>query len=249
MNSMNQIPSKNKGGKSIQTSSINSHPSTEHFRRNTWTWARQRVEFNDEQREILARQGLLPAQVDQLENTLPLIRERLIRPIPVASVREELSKLKKELTSVYKRICLNMPKSRAGGEALARLYQAQVLNAKSPHEMVTLQDLLKMANDLVECAIARIPKSRGRIVRSSPNLKGPGEIITLISRALQAAHATDRRGSANKLSVPPLDIRIGHNRPFLTISGIVSDTTGGWSVDEAIKAYRYNLKQITGPRS
>jgi hypothetical protein len=203
-----------------------------------------RVRFNKKQRDELRYQGLCAAQVNQLENALPLIRERLIRPIPVASVREELSKLKKALARVDDKIRLKMPKSRAGGEALTRLYLAQMLKAQNPHEMVTLQDLLKRANDLVNSAIAGIPKSRGRFRRSSPKLKGSGELISLISRALRWEHGADGHRPANKLFAPPLDIRIGHNRRFLTISGIVSNTTGGWSVEEAIKAFRYNLKQI-----
>jgi hypothetical protein len=202
-----------------------------------------RATFDDGQRAVLKNLGLVPAQLEQLENALPRIRERLRRPIPIRSVREELCKLKNALARVDERIRLKMPKRSAGGEALARLYQAQAQKAQNPHEMVTLQILLKTANDLVDCAIAGLPKSRGRIRRSSPALKGSGELITLIVGALQAGQAAHCRGPANKQSAPPL-IRIGPNKRFVTIAGTVSAITGEWSVDEAIRAYRSNTKKI-----
>lgn len=237
---------KNKGEKTIQTSSINPRPSSERARRDTLTvaWAKQRVEFTVEQQKILERQGLSRAQVNQLQIALPRIRERLVRPLPIASVREELRKLKKALSRVENRMRVKMPKSRAGAEALTRLYQSQSIRARTPNEMVTLQDLLRTANDLVDYAIAGTPRSRGRIARSSPKLKGSGELITLISRALQSDHAEDHYGRANSRSVPARNIRIGHNSQFSCVAGIVSEVTGNWSVEEAIKAYRYNLKQL-----
>lgn len=225
----------------------NSQPSAERSGRGryTWAWARKTITFDAGQRRILKNQGWFPEQVAELEKALHLIRERMIPPIPIACVRGELLQLKKVLTRLEKKF-LEMPKSSAGregqGEALARLYQAAVQKAVDPHEVVTLENLITAANVLVDCAIAGLPKSRGKRQRSSPLLNGSGELITPIVRALHTGHAAHYRGLA---SVPKFDIRIARNNTrFLDIVGIVSSASGDWSVDEAIKAYRYNMKKI-----
>lgn len=230
----------------MQKNSITSQPNAKRIRRDTqWAWARTRVAFDKGQRAILGNQRLFPDQIEQLEHSLPVIRERIVSPIPIKSVREELSKLKRALNRADE-ICLEMPKRHsAGGEALSRLYQAAVQRNPLEVEVVTLQDLLKTANNLVECAIAGLPKSRGRRQRSSPLLNGSGELITPIVRALHTGHAAHYRRLANKQSVPKFDIRVARNNTrFSTIVGIVSDATGEWNVDEAIRAYLKNMEII-----
>jgi hypothetical protein len=200
------------------------------------------MRFEKVQRKALENLGLYPAQIKQLEIAVPVIKQRL-RPTPVKTVRTELCKLKKAITSVEKK-CLRMQSRPGGGEALTRVHLAALMKAQNPHEAVTLRSLLETAHDIVESAISGLPKSRGRIGRSSPMLKGPGELITLIFGALQTGYAAHCHALAQPQSVPPFAIRIGLNRRFSTIAGIVADVTGGWNVEEAIKSHRYNMKKM-----
>jgi len=206
------------------------------------------VKFNDDQRDELKKAGLFPPQVENLERMLPVIKERLKRPISSSSVREKLLSLKKSLIQVGDRMRA-MPKSRAGGEALARLHQAGVQKAQNPHEMATLEALLKAANEVLNCAIAGVPKNRGKIGRSSPKLSGSGELITLIFGALQRGYVEYVDGSADMHLVPKFNIRVGHNKTFKTIAHIMFQAAGKVeatgkevSFGDAVKAYSRNMK-------
>jgi hypothetical protein len=208
--------------------------------------SQRKFTFNDGQQADLLNQGLFLTQIKQLEKVVPAIRERRKKPIPSSRVKEELLKLKKALTVIEK-----MPQRPAGSEALTRLSHAQMLTqmpTQNPRQTVTLQIFLEAANAtkaLVDDAISGLPKYRGRIQRSSPRLNGSGEIITLIVGALQRGHAEHCRDLVDRKHLPAFDIQAKrHNNRFTCIVGIVSDVTGGWSLDEAIRAYQNNLKLI-----
>jgi hypothetical protein len=190
--------------------------------------------FTAAQREILVKiAGLYPEQVTRLQLFLQSIVSREQRQIPRSEVREKLKDLQRALAHVEKRYMkLAMPSSVVSGTASAALYLAiDTLG----HERDALLDSLATATEIVACALDAMPPARPRKFPHS-------DYVRLILKALQLGHV--EHFQRLRQSVPSFDIRVSRKRkPFPEVAGVVSDATGGWSVDDAIRAW---LKESRG---
>jgi hypothetical protein len=194
-----------------------------------------RCAFTDEQRQELL--GLVyPEQLKRLEAyALPSISWRQTRPPGMRAVRERLTELAKTLGCV-ENIYVRMSTSKipAAQEASARLLSASDNLLTDPDR---LGESLETASTIVNHALECLPPTR----RSTR--KNSAEFVRLILKALQLGHAEHFHcaGYGDTPSIepmPPFLIRVGRKRkPFADVVRIVSEATGEWSSDDAIKSY------------
>jgi hypothetical protein len=150
-------------------------------------------------------------------------------------VRDKLTELLKPLRKAEKLyVRLSATKSRPAGEARERLYLAQdALQV----DMDLLHDSLEGATNIVNRALDDLPKTRRSSSRNST------EFVRLMLKALQGGHGEHFANQGKPM--PGFDIRVARKaKPFPQIAEIVSEATGGWSVDDAIRAY---LKKSNNP--
>lgn len=195
--------------------------------------------FTAVQRCALLSLGIYPEQVHRLEIlALPSIFSRTIRPAPMQDVRDKLAKLAAALAEVERLYVRISSTPGASCEALWRLYQAQTdLGFTALEQIDTLHDSLETATGIVNRALEDLPQVQRTGKRNS------AEFVRLIYRALQLGHAEhfDCAGFGDeraKEPMPPFLIRVTRKRkPFPQVAEIVSESTGGWSVDDAIRRY------------
>jgi hypothetical protein len=192
--------------------------------------------FTAEQRKELRELGLFPEQVRRLEAySLQSISWRQTRPPRMQDVRErltDLAKVVKRAERAYVRISTS--KIAASQEANVRLLSAaEELLADSDK----LGASLEAATNIVNEALEYLPPTR----RSTR--KNSAHFVTLIVKALELGHVEHFRctgygeGPSDE-RMPPFLIRVARKKkPFPGIARIVSDASGGWSCEDAIRAY------------
>lgn len=182
---------------------------------------------------LIATCGLYPEQVNRLQLLLQSITSREQRQTPRSEVREKLSDLQLALTRVERLYMkLAMPSSVASGTASAALCLA---TDALGHDQDALHDSLATATEIVARALDDMPPARPRNFPHS-------DYVRLIRNALMLGHAEHFQRLSQPIS--SFDIRVSRKRkPFPEIVDVVSVTTGGWSVDDAIRAW---LKESRG---
>ncbi|MGA7540615.1 MAG: hypothetical protein WBW93_17800 [Steroidobacteraceae bacterium] len=196
-----------------------------------------RRKFTAEQRDELFKLGLYREQVRHLEShALQSISWRLVSPPRMQDVRDKLTELQKALERVEKLyIRVSTPASQAAGEALNRLYLAQ--QELGYTNLDTLPDSLETATTIVERALKDLPPARRSTRQDSATF------VRLILKALQLGHAEhfDCSGygdAPSKEPMPPFLIRVTRKKPpFPHVVQVVSEASGAWSVDDAIRRY------------
>jgi hypothetical protein len=143
-------------------------------------------------------------------------------------VREKLRDLVKPLRRAEK-LYVRMSTSRilASAEARERLYLAQDTLKVG---LDSLHDSLECASKIVNRALEDLPKSRRSTQRNS------AEFVRLIHKALAGGHAEHFVSQGKPM--PPFLITVARKKkPFPEIARIVSEASGAWGVDDAIRAY------------
>lgn len=184
--------------------------------------------FTAEQRKELLELELYPEQVHRLELYLPSFGWRCAAGSRMQDVRDKLTEMAsplRQLKRLYLR--MSMSKNPASQETSSRLYLAQeTLRAG----MDTLHDSLEAATNIVNRALEDLPRTRRSTRRNSR------EFVRMILKALQGGHAEHFVNKGQPM--PPFLIRVTRRRkPFPDIARIVSEASGGWSSDDAIRAY------------
>lgn len=200
------------------------------------------VTFTVEQRQELLGLGLFPEQVEVLENdALQSISWRQ-RPAPrMADVRETLAEFAEALGRVEQLdgqiYMLGTP---ARVEAASRIDMAQEalgLDSLQPNDWDKFHDSLKLATKIVQRALKDLPNAQRRWRLDYPLF------MRRIMGALERGHAEHfnciSRGDAPSIEpMPAFRIRVARKRPpFPRVAEIVAEASGGWSVDDAIRAY------------
>jgi hypothetical protein len=202
-----------------------------------------RRSFTDDQRRNLLQLGLFAEQVTRLEsNTLQSIAWRMVRPPHMQDVREKLVDLTKALNRVerlYKR--LSTTATAASAEVRSRLYMAQEalgFNPLMPEERDKLDDSLESATNIVRRALQDLPQVPRSTRRNSV------QFVRLILEALHLGHVEHFRCSGygdtprEPEHMPQFLIEVARKeRPFPQVAEIVAEASGGWSADDAIRAY------------
>jgi hypothetical protein len=198
-----------------------------------------RPAFSAEQQRELLKLGLYREQVLRLQITLSSISWRCAPTVRMQDVREKLTDFAKALGRV-ETLYVRMSTSRTPGsaEAASRLNLAEDAMAqlrrrhRQPGEDI-LHDSLETATDIVNYALDNLPRARRSTRRDS------AEFIRLIVNALHAGHGEHfvNHGGA----MPGFTIEVSRKKaPFPDIARITSEASGGWSSDDAIRAF---LKQ------
>jgi hypothetical protein len=195
-----------------------------------------RHSFTDDQRKELLNLGLHPEQLRRLEtHALQSISWRQTRAPRMWDVRDKLTDLAKSLERVEKiYIRMSTSKLAASKEASARLQSAadDVFG-----DADKLGDSLEAASEIANRALGLLSRTRRSTRRNTVYF------LRLILNALAFGHSEHFACSGYgdtpfKEPMPPFLIRIARKkRPFPHIARIVSEATGGWSVDDAIKVY------------
>jgi hypothetical protein len=184
--------------------------------------------FTEEQQKDLLALGLHPEQVQRLKLTLPSIGWRCARGPGMQDVRDKLSDLVKPLRRAEKLyVRLSTSRILASAEARERLYLAQETLKVG---LDALHDSLESASKIVNRALDDLPRTRRSTRRNT------AEFVRLIHKALAGGHAEHfvNRGKP----MPPFLITVTRKRkPFPEIARMVSEASGGWGVDDAIRAY------------
>jgi hypothetical protein len=195
--------------------------------------------FSAEQQRELLKLGLYREQVRRLQITLSSISWRCAPTVRMQDVREKLTDFAKALGRV-ETLYVRMSTSRALGsaEAATRLNLAEDAMAqlrgrhRQPGEDI-LHDSLETASDIVKYALNNLPRTRRSTRRDS------AEFIRLIVKALHAGHGENF--VSQEKPMPGFTIEVSRKKaPFSDIARITSEASGGWSSDDAIRAY---LKQ------
>jgi predicted DNA-binding protein len=192
--------------------------------------------FTDQQRNELLSLGLYPEQVQRLGQYLPSLGWRCASGPRMQEVRDRLSDLAKAMGRVEK-LYLRMSVSRntANQESCSRLYLAQEALKVGQD---ALEESLEAATNIVSRALDDLPRTRRSTRRDS------AEFVRLIFKALAGGHADHflNRGEP----VPAFLIRVARKKkPFPEIARVVSEATGHWSYDDAIRAYLKPRPRIT----
>jgi hypothetical protein len=191
--------------------------------------------FTADQRQGLLNLGLYQEQTEVLDETLTTICSLLARGGRIGDVRGRIHDLAKALNRA-KSLFKSISSSRIDGapEAYSRLLIAE-------HDLRVgtgaLARSIEEANRIADYARANFPL---RIFR----IRGPTAFcVHKILWALQIGHCEhfSNRGEP----VPPFGIRVTRKRaPFPDIVRIVSEASGGWSADDAIRAYPRWLRDV-----
>jgi hypothetical protein len=149
---------------------------------------------------------------------------------------ETLRKAQKRVEKLYER--LSTPASAASGEAMNRLYLSQEALG---HPLDSLHDSLETASSIVDRALVDLPR-----VRRSTRLNSV-DVVLLILKALGLGHAehfVNRREP-----MPAFLITVTRKKkPFPQVAQIVSEASGGWSVEDAIRAYQAKSRGELAPQ-
>jgi hypothetical protein len=201
---------------------------------------RARCMFTADQRQELRRLDLFPEQIKQLEKeALPAISWRLRPPPRMADVRETLAGFLEALDRVEQLyVKMYMLGTRARVEAASRLDLAQEALGFDPtsHDgMDKLHDSLETATKIVRRALQDLPKIQRRTRLNS------AQFVRKILGALHRGHAEhfDCSGYGDAPSRQPMKpflIKVARKKPpFPQIVEIVSEASGGWSAEDAIR--------------
>jgi hypothetical protein len=198
-----------------------------------------RPAFSDEQQRELLKLGMYFEQILRLQVTLSSVAWRCAPTVRMQDVREKLTDFAKALRRV-ETLYVRMSTSRNFGnaEAAARLNLAEDETAqlrgrhRQPGEDI-LHDSLETASDIASYALKNLPRTRRSTRRNS------AEFIGLIVNALQGGHGEHFVNQGEPM--PGFTIEVSRKKaPFPDIVRITSEASGGWSSDDAIRAY---LKQ------
>lgn len=167
--------------------------------------------FIDEQRETLRSRGLDDAQIDRLEALLPALCAPPARP-RMQDVRDQLDDLAKAAERLQKRYArLNRSREPASDQARTRLQFAQEQLGYT--DWSTLERSIDTVARITAAARAGTSGDRRRSSYRNPI----GQILAALAPA--AFEVTRKK------------------QPFLGIAQIVSEASGGWSVDDEIRAF------------
>lgn len=187
-----------------------------------------RWKFTAEQREELLKLGLYPEQVHRLELYLPSIGWRCAPGPRMQDVREKLKEMAKPLGRIeklYLRMCTS--KNPASQEASTRLYLAQ---EELSVGIDMLHDSLEAATNIVNLALKNLAPERRSTRRNSV------EFVRMILKALHGGHGEHFSNKGKPMPAFAIDVA-RKRKPFPDIARIMSEASGGWSSDEAIRAY------------
>ena len=199
-----------------------------------------RPKFTVEQRSELLSLPIYPEQVHRLETyALSSISWRLVRPPRMRDVREKLEHLATALERVERLYVRISTSAGASAEASSRLYLAQeALGFSHRNQVDTLHDSLETATKIVNRALADVPKKR-RTTRQNST-----EFVQRILDALMLGHVDHFRCSGfgdtplEPAPMPGFLITVARKAGlFPEVARIVSEASGGWSSDDAIRAY------------
>jgi hypothetical protein len=195
----------------------------------------ERPQFTEDQRRELLKLGLFREQVQRLETLALLsISWRQRRAPRMQDVRDKLSELATRLTLIEKAyVRMSTSKRGACQEASARLQSAAYDLLADADK---LAESLETATNIVARALELLDRGR-RSTRLNTE-----EFVRLIYDALSGGHGEH----FVKNGQPILAFLIRPSRkkkPFPDVVRIVSEASGGWSPDDAIRAY---LKQRRG---
>jgi hypothetical protein len=181
----------------------------------------------DQQRELL-KLGLYPEQVHRLGLYLPSIGWRCAPGPRMQDVRDKLTELAKLLERTRKLyVRMFTSKILSSQEASSRLYLAQ---EELNREIDAFQDSLETSSTIVDHALSSLLP-----VRRSTR-KNTAQFVSFIVKALQAGHG-EHFVNLNE-PMPPFLIEVARKKqPFPEIARIVSEASGGWGFDDAIRAY------------
>jgi hypothetical protein len=205
---------------------------------------RARRTFTAGQRQELLGLGIYPEQVRRLESdALERIYWRQAPPPRMQDVRDRLRDLAKPLNRLEKLyVRMSMSKIAASQEVSARL---QTVSDDLFGDADKLGESLETATSIVNRALELLSPARRSTRKNSPHF------VRLILHALQLGH-TERFDCAgygdtpSKEPMPPFLIQVGRKRkPFCDVVRVLSEASGGWSADDAIRAY---LKTKPGGR-
>jgi hypothetical protein len=195
-----------------------------------------RHQFTDEQRQELIDLDLYPEQLQRLETSaLQSISWRQTPAPRMQDVRDRLTDLEKALKraeTLY--IRMSTSKGGASQEANARLQSAADDLFADADE---LGESLETAAGIVNRALEWLSPARRSTRRDT------AYFVRLILHALEVGHSDhfDCRGfgdTAVQAILPPFLIRVARKKkPFADVVRIVSNASGGWSADDAIRAY------------
>jgi hypothetical protein len=194
-----------------------------------------RRSFTDDQRRELLGLGLYPEQVQRLEtHALQSISWRQARAPRMQDVRDKLTDLAKSLERVEKiYVRMSTSKLAASKEASARLQSAADDVCGDADK---LGESLETASKIANRALEWLSRTRRSTRRNT------AYFVRLILHALALGHSdhfacTGYGDTPFKEPMPPFLIRIARKkRPFPDIARIVSEATGCWGADDAIKA-------------
>ena len=169
------------------------------------------LEFTGEQRKELRRRRLDEARIGRLEALLPALKSPRPRP-RMQDVRDQLDDLAKAARLLQKRYArLNASKTPASEEVRTRLQFAQECLGHS--DWSTLALCIDTAVRIATEARDGVSGDTRRGIYRNPI----GQILAALGPG--AFEVTRRR------------------QPFLGIAQVVSEASGGWGVDDAIRAY------------
>jgi hypothetical protein len=205
---------------------------------------RARRTFTAGQRDELLALGIYPEQVRRLEaDALERIFWRQ-GPLPrMQDVRDQLDNLAKPLDRLEKHyVRISTSKLAASQEANARLQTAadDLLG-----DADKLGESLETATKIVNRALELLSPTR----RSTR--KNTAHFVRLILHALELGYTehfdcTGYGDTPSKEPMPAFPIQVGRKKkPFCEIVRVVSEASGEWSADDAIRAY---LKTKPGGR-
>ena len=192
--------------------------------------------FTVDQQQELLELGLYHEQVRRLEAyALPSISWRQARPPRMQDVRDRLTALAKPLRQVEKLyVRMSTSKIAASQEASARLQSASD-NLLADGDK--LHDSLETATTIVNHALELLSPTR----RSTK--KNSAYFVHLILNALAQGHVEHFECSGygdapSREPMPPFPIRVTRKkRPFPQVARIVSEASGKWSSEDAIRTY------------
>ena len=184
--------------------------------------------FTDQQRSELLSLGLYPEQVQRLGQYLPSLGWRSTSRPRMQEVRERLFDLTRALERVEKQyLRMSVSRNPANRESCSRLYLAQEALKLGQD---ALEESLEVATNIVNRALDDLPRTRRSTRRDS------AEFVRLILKALEGGHADHfvNRGKP----IPAFLIRVARKKkPFPDVARVVSEATGQWSSDDAIKSF------------
>jgi hypothetical protein len=170
----------------------------------------------------------------------------MVPPPHMADVRKNLSDLANLLNRVERLyVKLSTTATGANQETVSWLYMAQEtlgFDPLKPDERDKLHDSLQTATSIVRRALEDLPKVRRSTARRS------AKFVRLIEKELRLGHVGNFRCSGygdtptepEPMSAFLIEVArgVGHRgRPFPRVAEIVAEASGGWSADDAIRAY------------